>query len=141
VDLSKLEGKLTIIHFWATWCPPCVEEVPALSRFWEQYGKRGDIALYAISWTRTGRRSTPSTRRTRTGLPLYIDNGAAAAKRFGTIQYPEDLHRESQRARRSSACPARCPGTTPRCGSGSSSCWPPDRVIPSDSEGSEIGSL
>jgi len=89
VDLSKLEGKLTIIHFWATWCPPCVEEVPALSRFWEQYGKRGDIALYAISVDKDWKTIDAFNAKNPNRLPLYIDNGAAAAKRFGTIQYPE----------------------------------------------------
>ena len=40
-------------------------------------------------WTRTGRRSTTSWRRTRARSPLFHDPGAATAKRFGTTQYPE----------------------------------------------------
>lgn len=30
LDLGALEGKITILNFWATWCPPCVEEMPEL---------------------------------------------------------------------------------------------------------------
>src|SRR5215470_1665631 len=28
VDLAKEKGRITVIHFWATWCPPCVDEIP-----------------------------------------------------------------------------------------------------------------
>src|SRR5262249_40997624 len=48
-DLSKEKGKLYIIHFWATFCPPCVEEIPALSAFWDKYRARGNVELFAIS--------------------------------------------------------------------------------------------
>ncbi len=89
IDLSKAKGKLVIIHFWATWCPPCVEEVPALSRFWEQYEGRDDIALYAISVDKDWKTIDQFNAKNPNKLPLYIDPGEATAKRFGTSQYPE----------------------------------------------------
>jgi len=89
IDLSKEKGKLVIIHFWATWCPPCVEEVPALSRFWERYQGRDDIALYAISVDKDWKTIDQFNAKNPNRLPLYIDLGASTAKRFGTTQYPE----------------------------------------------------
>ena len=89
IDLSKLKGKLTIIHFWATWCPPCVEEVPALSRFWEKYQGREDIALYAVSVDKDWKTIDAFNAKNPNALPLFIDPEAATAKRFGTIKYPE----------------------------------------------------
>ena len=89
VDLTKTDGKIRIIHFWATWCPPCVEETPALSKFWDEYKNRADLELYAISVDKDWKAVDDFLKKTPSALPLYRDPGEATAKRFGTSQYPE----------------------------------------------------
>lgn len=49
VKLSELKGKKVLINFWATWCPPCKEEMPELQRFYEDYGD--EIMIIAINAT------------------------------------------------------------------------------------------
>ena len=88
-DLSKEKGGLTIIHFWATWCPPCVEELPALSGFWEKYRNRGDVRLYAISVDKDWKTIEDFVKKNPSSIPLFHDPGAATAHRFGSMQYPE----------------------------------------------------
>jgi thiol-disulfide isomerase/thioredoxin len=39
-SLDEWRGKTLVINFWATWCPPCREEIPLLARFQEQHGDR-----------------------------------------------------------------------------------------------------
>ena len=41
LDLAALRGKLLVVNFWATWCPPCVEELPLLERFYQQRRANG----------------------------------------------------------------------------------------------------
>jgi peroxiredoxin len=38
-------GKLLVLSFWATWCPPCVEETPSMSQFAKDYAGRGVVVL------------------------------------------------------------------------------------------------
>ncbi|HTY40935.1 MAG TPA: TlpA disulfide reductase family protein [Thermoanaerobaculia bacterium] len=88
-DLASQKGKISIIHFWATWCPPCVDEIPALSRFWETYQKRPGLSLYAISVDKDWKTVDDFMKKHPSQIPLYRDPDAAVARRFGTVQYPE----------------------------------------------------
>ena len=46
--IAAQKGKLTVVNFWATWCPPCVAEMPALAKLKQNYTKRG-LALVLVS--------------------------------------------------------------------------------------------
>ena len=51
-DLKRQAGHVVIVHFWATWCPPCITEMPELQSFFEHYRDRG-VEVIAISQDRT----------------------------------------------------------------------------------------
>jgi thiol-disulfide isomerase/thioredoxin len=40
-NISEWQGKILVINFWATWCPPCRKEIPEFMALQEQYGKKG----------------------------------------------------------------------------------------------------
>jgi thiol-disulfide isomerase/thioredoxin len=41
LDMSAFKGRLLLVNFWATWCPPCVQELPLLNRFYAENSKNG----------------------------------------------------------------------------------------------------
>jgi thiol-disulfide isomerase/thioredoxin len=43
--LDSYRGKVVLMNLWATWCPPCREEMPALERFYGEYRDRGVVVL------------------------------------------------------------------------------------------------
>ncbi len=44
-DLAALRGKVVVLNFWATWCPPCVDEMPSLEKLHRALGSEGLVVL------------------------------------------------------------------------------------------------
>ena len=40
-SITEWDGKIILLNFWATWCPPCLEEIPGFIELQEQYGDQG----------------------------------------------------------------------------------------------------
>lgn len=43
--MARWQGQLVVVNFWATWCPPCVEEMPDLQRVHDEYRSRGVVVV------------------------------------------------------------------------------------------------
>jgi cytochrome c biogenesis protein CcmG/thiol:disulfide interchange protein DsbE len=50
VQLSSLRGRVVIVNFWASWCPPCKAEMPALERVYRDYADRG-LVVWGVNAT------------------------------------------------------------------------------------------
>jgi peroxiredoxin len=54
IELKKLQGKVVIVNFWATWCPPCRREIPGMTKVYAKYEAKGleivGIALDNDGW-------------------------------------------------------------------------------------------
>ncbi|MFI5182311.1 MAG: TlpA family protein disulfide reductase [Thermoanaerobaculia bacterium] len=89
-DLAGAPGKLLILHFWATWCPPCVTEFPELASFWAVVGKKPGIELLAVSVDEDWKTVDGWMKKNGfAGIPLALDSQRASAKAFGTEKFPE----------------------------------------------------
>ncbi|MFC5558391.1 peroxiredoxin family protein [Ureibacillus thermophilus] len=51
VTLSDLRGKKVILNFWATWCPPCKDEMPHFQEYYEKYAEEDHVEILAVNYT------------------------------------------------------------------------------------------
>lgn len=87
--LSGLKGKVVLVNFWATWCPPCREEIPSLMKLNKSMAGK-NFQMLAISIDDGGKDMVERYFRVSgNSLPAYLDTSGVAAKIYGTTGVPE----------------------------------------------------
>lgn len=80
--LEDYKGKVVLLNFWATWCPPCRVEVPDLVRWQREYGGKG-LQVIGVTYPPTSRAQVRTfVRRHKVTYPILL--GAHATKRLFT---------------------------------------------------------
>lgn len=91
-NLQRLEDfsdKVVIVNFWASWCPPCLEEIPSMVEFYNQYKARGEqIELLAISVGETVAEVNEFLTTTPLPFPILMDEGGDSARAWKVFTYP-----------------------------------------------------
>ena len=86
--LSDLKGRVVVLNFWATWCPPCVEETPSLNRLEKYIDSRGGMVL-GVSIDEDGAAYEQFLRDHSVVFPTYRDATKKTASDYGTSIFPE----------------------------------------------------
>ena len=73
-DAEALDGKLWIINFWASWCPPCIEEMPSMNTAWKSVKDEG-IGMLAINAGEGAQTVNEFLTRVPIDFPVLIGNG------------------------------------------------------------------
>ncbi len=87
VSLSAFQGSVVLVNLWATWCPPCREEMPALQSFYDDYRSNGFI-LIAIDQGETEKEVVPFVDEFRLTFPVWLDPASRAGAAFNTMSLP-----------------------------------------------------
>ena len=85
-DLSKLRGKVVVLNFWATWCPPCIEELPSLE---ELQRKMPQVAVVAISTDEDEAAYKRFLTEHHVELKTVRDGQQRVNALYGSFRYPE----------------------------------------------------
>lgn len=89
LKLSDLKGKVVLLNFWATWCPPCREEIPSMMKLNSAMAGK-PFQMVAISVDEGGLPAIESFfKESGFSLPAYIDPDGKATKTYGITGVPE----------------------------------------------------
>jgi cytochrome c biogenesis protein CcmG, thiol:disulfide interchange protein DsbE len=88
VSLPDFGGKLLVLNFWATWCPPCIEETPSLSEFAARFSRKGVVVL-GVSVDKDEKAYRAFLQQYRPVFLTARDAEARINADYGTFKYPE----------------------------------------------------
>jgi peroxiredoxin len=88
VSRDNFGGKLLVLNFWATWCPPCVQEMPSLEQFSRDLSKEGVVVL-GISVDKDPNAYRSFLERANVSFLTARDPEHKINADYGTFQYPE----------------------------------------------------
>lgn len=90
VHLSDYHGQVVMLNFWATWCPPCRAEMPAIQAAYEQYHDQGFMVL-AINNAEQPDQIQPFADAFALRFPVVLDTQGRLSQIFGVNGYPTSL--------------------------------------------------
>jgi peroxiredoxin len=88
LSLHDFSRHVVVLNFWATWCPPCVEETPGLEKFAEQMRLEG-VAVVGVSVDQDVAVLETFAAQQHLSFPIGRDPDRSVANRYGTFQFPE----------------------------------------------------
>ncbi len=88
VALADFRGRYVLLNFWATWCPPCLREMPSMERLSTSISKRSFVVL-GVSLDKEGAvKVNPYLKRLGVTFPIVLDTDSKIATLYGTRDLP-----------------------------------------------------
>ena len=86
-SLQQLRGKVVLVNFWATWCEPCITEMPALQRLRNELAENG-FEVLAVNYQEGPARINGFIQKMNLTLPVVRDTDGSVARSWGARVFP-----------------------------------------------------
>ena len=95
--LSEYQGKTVFLNIWATWCPPCIEEMPYINELYQEYGEnQEDVVILGVAAPNLGREGSEEhiidfLEENGHEFPVVMDTEASMVYGYGISAFPSTL--------------------------------------------------
>lgn len=89
VNIGKYKGKVLFVNFWATWCPPCREEIPSIEALHRELLSDGRFALITILYKDTPKSAYDYMNANGYTFPIYADHDGVTSRSYKVTGVPE----------------------------------------------------
>ncbi|MFD1772284.1 TlpA family protein disulfide reductase [Sphingobacterium suaedae] len=72
LSLRSLTGKVVFINFWATWCPPCIQEMPSIHQLKQSFNDTADVVFLMVDVDNNIEKSSAFMKKKKYDLPVYV---------------------------------------------------------------------
>lgn len=90
VDINSFKNKVVFINFWASWCGPCRQEMPAMERLYKKYKERGFVIL-GINYMEKKEKAKSFMKELNLTFPTLLDTNGRVAKLFKVYAIPSSF--------------------------------------------------
>lgn len=87
VSLKSLRGKVVLVNFWATWCPPCRIEMPSMNGLYEKFKGKG-LMILGVSSDQSEEQIRKFLEKTQVTFPILLDSENTIAPIYKVIALP-----------------------------------------------------
>ena len=87
VSLKDFQGKVVFLNFWATWCPPCRAEMPAMEKLWQKF-KEEDFVILAVDVREGKEKASSFVKENGYTFPVLLDSRGGVANTYGITAIP-----------------------------------------------------
>ena len=87
VSLNDFRGKVVLLNIWATWCPPCVEEIPSLNRL-KQEMQGNKFQLISINYAESPQHIREFMRKVAVDFPVLVDPDGKLSAQWKVVAFP-----------------------------------------------------
>ncbi|PTX65076.1 peroxiredoxin [Melghirimyces profundicolus] len=95
LKLSDLRGKVVLLNFWATWCKPCRDEMPAIQNVYDKHQDKG-LVVVGVNIAETQVAVSGFARQLNLKFPIVLDKERKVTERYGIGPIPSSLFIDKQ---------------------------------------------
>lgn len=92
VTLSALRGRAVLVNLWATWCPPCRAEMPAIQKLYDEYKDQGFVVLAVnMTYQDDARAIAPFMQENNLSFPVLLEETGEMARKYELRSLPSSF--------------------------------------------------